>query len=101
MFKLLVRKQDFLSIPVSLVFAASLVENFPAFEAALRHSFFLMELDLFGHFPACPCVGPLSLDISASALTWRRSICFDNPIAKILSKLSSDVTVVYPHMQCV
>ena len=28
-------------------------------------------------------------------------ICLDNPIADILPKLSSDVTVVYPNRQCV
>ena len=37
-------------IPMSLAVATSLVENFPIFEAAVRHSCFLMELYLLEAF---------------------------------------------------
>lgn len=55
-------------IPMSLAVAISLVENFPTSEAALRHSCFLMELDLFGSFPASP---------DARVFSEHECFCFD------------------------
>lgn len=58
MFKLVVTKQDFLSVTVSVGPVASVVQEFTAVKQLSGHSFFLGdELDPFGSFPACPSEG--------------------------------------------